>query len=162
MRINRVIYSDAATSRMGVCWVRRDHVSAAYTKKKREALQFFLERLLASDVKDSIAKIILFGSLKRDEVDKDSDVDVYVVALNQPERVSEACADAALETGLKFGESVEPLVFSVEEYREDKQHWYFSGRRVLDDGEEVYTVTDEEIRLNEAGNYLALAIEYLE
>ena len=130
-------------------------------QKKRQALRFFVEQLLSSEARDSIAKIILFGSLKRGEVEEDSDVDAYVVALNQPKRVSEACADASLETGFKFDESVEPLVLSVEEYREDNQRWYFSGRRVLDDSEEVYTVPDEEIRLAEANDYLVLASEYL-
>ncbi len=50
-------------------------------QRKRQALRFFVEQLLSSEVKDSIAKIIL-------------------------------------------------------------RRWYFSGRGVLDDSEEVYTVAD--------------------
>ena len=45
---------------------------------KYKALEDFTQRILASDVKDQIAKIILFGSVARGDARQDSDVDVLV------------------------------------------------------------------------------------
>ncbi|MCD5417293.1 HEPN domain-containing protein [Candidatus Bipolaricaulota bacterium] len=128
-------------------------------QKKRQALRFFAEELLSSDVRDSIAKIILFGSLRDGEVEEESDVDLFIVALNRLQQVAEACDEASLETALRFDESVQPLVGCIDEFRNSHQYFF---RRVLKDHEEVYTMTEEEIRKGEAGNYLALAVEYLE
>ena len=128
-------------------------------QKKRQALRFFAEELLSSDVRDSIAKIILFGSLRDGEVEEESDVDLFIVALNRLQQVAEACDEVSLETALRFDESVQPLVGCIDEFYNSHQYFF---RRVLKDHEEVYTMTEEEIQKGEASNYLALAVEYLE
>ena len=47
-------------------------------KKKRNALESFIARLLASAVGRYVAKIILFGSVAKNDADEESDVDVLV------------------------------------------------------------------------------------
>lgn len=128
-------------------------------QNKRKALRFFVEQLLSSEVREAIAKIILFGSLKDGKVEEESDIDLFIVALNRLPQVAEACDEASLETALRFDESVQPLVGCIDELRNDHQYFF---RRVLENREEVYTMAKEEIQKGEAGNYLALAAEYLE
>lgn len=128
-------------------------------RKKWKALHFFVDQLLSSEVNDAIAKIILFGSLKDGKVEEGSDIDLFIVALNYLQQVAETCDEASLETALRFDESIQPLVACIDEFR--KADLYFF-RRVLEKQQEVYTMAEEKIRKGEAGNYLALAVEYFE
>ena len=127
--------------------------------KKQAALNFFLEQLLSSKTGASIAKVILFGSLARKEAKPDSDIDIYVVAINKLEEVAVACDEASLDTTLQFDEGVEPIVGCIDEFRTCTASYFF--RKVLEDHEEVYTMPNEEISKGEAANFLALATEYL-
>lgn len=127
--------------------------------KKQAALSFFLEKLLSGEAGSSIAKVILFGSLARKEARPESDIDLYVVAVNKLEEVSLACYEASLDTTLQFDEGVEPVVGCIDEFRSHTASYFL--RKVLKDHEEVYTMTGEEISRGEAANFLALAIEYL-
>lgn len=111
-------------------------------QKKRQALRFFVEQLLLSDVRDSIAKVILFGSLKRGEVEEDSDVDLFIVALNRLQQVAEICDEASLETTLRFDESVQPLIGCIDEFRKGDSYFF---REVLKDREEIYAIAQDEV-----------------
>lgn len=128
-------------------------------QKKWKALRFFIQHLLSSEVKDSIAKIILFGSLKDGKVEEGSDIDLFIVALNWLQQVGETCDEASLETALRFDESIQPLVVCIDELRNSDVYFF---RRVLENQEEVFTMAEEEIQKGEAGNYLALAVDYFE
>ncbi len=128
-------------------------------RKKWKALRFFVQQLLSSEVKDSIAKIILFGSLRDGKVEERSDIDLLIVAVNWLQQVGEACDEASLETALRFDESIQPLVACIDKLRNSDVYFF---RRVLENQEEVFTMTEEEIQKGEAGNYLALAVEYFE
>src|SRR6266511_366789 len=125
---------------------------------KSRAMEYFLEHLPGSSVQDSIAKIFLFGSFARGEVDERSDVDLLVFSFDRLREVREACADASFEAALKYGESVEPLVYCVDDLRYVPSHFLYS---VLSRGKEIYTVPEEELVVREARNYLDLAREYL-
>ena len=46
-----------------------------------------------------------------------SDVDVLILASGNMNAVENAAADAAFEAGMEFGESVEPLVYCLDEVR---------------------------------------------
>jgi len=81
-------------------------------ERKYKALDLFLKELLSSEARNSIAKIILFGSLSKGQALEKSDIDLLVVASDSTKEVSSACADASFETALITGESVEPLVWS--------------------------------------------------
>lgn len=127
-------------------------------KKKRKALAVFSRLLLSSPIEKYIGKIILFGSLQKSEVKADSDVDVLVVALDKLREVEEAAAGSAFETGLMTGESVEPLVYCLDELRNPSSHFLY--RNFLH-GEEVYSMDEEQIKAAEIRGYRDLAWEYL-
>src|SRR5712692_4070260 len=127
--------------------------------KKREALRSFVENLCRSEVKDSIAKIVLFGSVARGDCSSESDVDLLVFATDKLSEVSRACAEASLWTGIEKKESVEPLIRCADNLLYTDSYFL---TRVLQEGEEVYSMAEEELAKRGAENALRLAEEYLE
>jgi len=121
-------------------------------------MEYFLEHLRRSAVRGSIAKIFLFGSFARGDANERSDVDLLVFCFDRPREVREACADAAFEAALQYGESVEPLVYCVDDLRYVPSNFLYS---VLRRGKEIYAVPEEELVVREARNYLELARDYL-
>ena len=71
-------------------------------EKKHQAIEDFTRRLLASEVGDSIAKIVLFGSVLRGEASEESDIDLLIIALDAPDRVKEATSEASFDTILEL------------------------------------------------------------
>ena len=128
-------------------------------EQKYEALDFFVRRLLTDGVERSVAKIILFGSLAGGEVEPESDIDLFIVALDDLPAVSQRCAEASLETALRYGEQVEPIVGCIDKYLLEDS--YFSYH-VLRDGKEIYSMDEREIQRGQARTFLLLAIEYLD
>jgi len=51
-------------------------------EKKYESIREFKNRLLQSKVKEKIAKILLFGSVLREEAKEDSDIDLIIVTVD--------------------------------------------------------------------------------
>lgn len=82
--------------------------------KKQKALDFFLNELLKTEAMNSIARIVLFGSLLKGETKEESDIDLLVVSLDSLPEVSKACADASFETAMATGESMEPIVRCID------------------------------------------------
>lgn len=100
--------------------------------KKQKALSLFIEKLLKTEAKGSIARIILFGSLLKGE---------------------------AKEVGMATGESVESLIRCVDEARYPQSYFlYYNLKRER----EVYSMDVEGLKRKEAQNYLKLASEYLD
>ena len=127
--------------------------------KKRQALDFFIDHLCRSEVKETIAKLVLFGSLVRGEAQAESDIDLLVFATDRLDEVSEACAEASLCTGIEKKESVEPLIRDADTlFYTDS---YFLTRAVQE-GEEVYSMAEDELAQQGAHNALRLAEEYLD
>ncbi len=127
-------------------------------ERKKNALKYFKERLLKSEAGDLIAKIVLFGSVARGEAGEESDIDVLVFALGDLRKVREACAEASLWTSIETGESVQPLVYSIDELRFPSFFIYKSVR----EGEVVFEMEEEEMLRREAEGYLDLAETYFE
>ena len=127
-------------------------------ERKKNALKYFKERLLKSEVGDLIAKIVLFGSVARGEAGEESDIDVLVFALGDLRKVREACADASLWTSIETGESVQPLVYCIDELRFPSFFIYKSVR----EGKVVFEMEREEMLRREAEGYLDLAETYFE
>lgn len=130
----------------------------AVISEKRLALDYFLKRLLDSEVKDYIAKIFLFGSVASGNATGGSDVDLLVFALGETEKVRVTCADASFEAVLEYGESVEPMVYSANDLRYPPSNFISSA---VQRGKEVYSMKEEEIARKEAQDYLHLAEDYL-
>lgn len=127
--------------------------------KKREALRSFVENLCRSEVKDSIAKIVLFGSVARGDFSPESDVDLLVFATDKLSEVSRACAEASLWTGIEKKESVEPLIRCADNLLYTDSYFL---TKALQEGKEVYSMAEEELAKRGAENALRLAEEYLE
>lgn len=127
--------------------------------KKKEALKYFVERLLSGQLKDHIAKIVLFGSVAKGTAKRDSDVDVLIFATKMLEEVSNVCAEAQMETYFEYSESVEPLIYPLEKLRIPGSYFLY---RAINYGEEVYSMDEERLKMEEIKNYLQLAEEYLD
>jgi uncharacterized protein (UPF0332 family)/predicted nucleotidyltransferase len=125
---------------------------------KLNAAADFAARLLASPVGDSVARIVLFGSVARGEARPDSDVDLLVFGGGPLDQLSQVAAEASMEAGLAWGASVEPLVFGLSDLRVPTG-WFLY--RTLQVGKEVYGMDEDLLRYEEALGGLELAREYL-
>ena len=124
---------------------------------KLNAAAEFTALLLNSAVGDSIARIVLFGSVARGEARPDSDVDVMVftsVPLNVARNYT---AQAAWDAGAVWGEVVAQLTFSLDDLLQPHSYLVFLA---LDQGKELFSM-GEDIRRLEAGKLLLKAQLYL-
>jgi uncharacterized protein (UPF0332 family)/predicted nucleotidyltransferase len=126
---------------------------------KYSALEQFTQRLLASDAKDQIAKVILFGSVARGDARQDSDVDVLIFAFGDLRKLSEVCAEVSLDIVMESGEYIQALVYCIDDFSPPRSYFLY---RVMRYGKEVYSMDEDELRNKEMKNYLSLAQEYLE
>ena len=123
----------------------------------RVAVEYFTRLLLEDGAKDRIAKLILFGSVARGEAVSESDVDLLVLATDDLEGVSQACAKASLRTALETQVSVEPLVYCVDQLRHP--HSLFIANAIAH-GREIYSMSEPELFRAEAQGLLNLAQLY--
>jgi len=61
--------------------------------------------------------VVLFGSMARGLAGADSDIDVLIVVDSVTENIRRAAVDALFQAGLRYGESIEYIIMSTEEYR---------------------------------------------
>ena len=80
---------------------------------KCRAAEEFTQSLLASEVRQEIVKVILFGSVARGEAKEESDIDLLVIASGSLDKVRDASAEASFQTWLRFHQGVEPLVYCI-------------------------------------------------
>lgn len=126
---------------------------------KFEAAYDFTRELLASEVKQDIVRVVLFGSVARGEAREESDIDLLVIASGDLERVRDICADASLHTWVKWHQGVEPLVYCIDNLRFCHSSFL---EQVIKKGQEVFSMAEEERLKKEARDYLYLAEQYLE
>ena len=127
-------------------------------ERKRESLQYFVSQLMSSEVKRYIGKIFLFGSVASGKIREDSDVDLLILCFDKINLVLERCIDVRMETYFRYSESVEPLIYPIEVMRNPTSYFLY---RISRYGEEVYGMQENELKKQEAKNYLILASEYL-
>lgn len=126
--------------------------------RKLQAFENFKSRLLASDCRDRIAKLVLFGSMVGGRINRESDVDVLVLATDEIGKVEDRCAEASMWTRIEYDESVEPIVRCIDKARYLNSYFLHN---VLRKGKEVYSVKKGNLLKEESANYLTLAGEYL-
>lgn len=90
-------------------------VDAEHMKRKLSAVWRFVDRV-TRELSGEIYAIFLFGSVAKRIADADSDIDILVVARYPSERLYDVLANAAFDTYLKTGESIEFVVMSLEEW----------------------------------------------
>lgn len=131
---------------------------ALIAERKTNAARRFVERLLRLD-SEGIAKIILFGSVAEGRARADSDVDLLILGLGDLTRLSEAVIDAAFETSLETGESVEPVVLPA--WRRFQPGGLFVPH-ALRRGKELFTMPESDLEHAERQGLKSLAESYLQ
>ncbi len=126
---------------------------------KYSALEDFVQRLLSSDLKDQIAKIILFGSMARGDARQDSDIDVLVFGFGDLRKLFRVCAEVAFDILIESGEYIEVLVYCIDDFSPPRSYFLY---RVMLYGKEIYSMGEEELKERQLEGYLSLAQEYLE
>ena len=124
--------------------------------QKLSSLNYFVERIKKDPVAKNITKIIHYGSTTQDRYSKESDIDLLVVATGDTRKVEEVCLELSYETLLEKGELVEPLVYCIDDYLYPSYFVY----RVKENGKEVFSMDEAQIRKNEAFDLIGLAKEY--
>lgn len=131
----------------------------AWLERKREAADLFISHLLASPARSHIAKVLLHGSVAEGTAQPESDVDVVVFQIGAPEVVADVCDEASFRVVMEVSESIEPLIFSMGEYHHPFSYFLY---RAIQDGEELYSVTAEELKREEIEGLYELGLDYLE
>lgn len=147
--------NDSFSGKIWALMQRSGHMGVLESKYR--AIDDFTRRLLSSEVGSFIAKIVLFGSVRKGEAKGDSDVDLLVLATRSIGQVEEACLDAAFETNLELGEGVEPMVYCVDMLRFPQSYFVYYN---LKTGKEMYAMDESKLRREESLGYLELAEEY--
>lgn len=89
--------------------------------RKQKALRFFTKSLLANGQKNKIGSIVLFGSLAKGRPSKNSDIDLAIFIKGKKNRQLEDIIDElSFNSTVKYGESIEPLIYSYQEYQKPK------------------------------------------
>lgn len=109
-------------------------VASAIKSRKEKALGFFVSRLLA-EKGGNIEKIMLFGSIAWGKPDRESDIDLLIFA-RAPEKLEEKVDELSFEVMMKFGESIEPIIYPASEL--SNPHSYLPWL-VVNKGQEVYS-----------------------
>ncbi|MCL2156545.1 MAG: nucleotidyltransferase domain-containing protein [Methanobrevibacter sp.] len=87
--------------------------------KKQIALQFAKSLKL-----QEIEKIILFGSVAREDDDADSDIDILIITNNKDE-IEDDVSDKSFDFLLKTREYISPVIISTEYYKKFKNFSFF-------------------------------------
>ncbi|MFQ6091542.1 MAG: HEPN domain-containing protein [bacterium] len=128
-------------------------------EKKYKAIDEFKRRVLKSKFGDHIAKMVLFGSVLREEAYEDSDIDLLIFSTNSKKEVEKFLDDVSSDIWWETGESVEALLFPISELRFPTSWLVY---RTLEIGKEVYSMSENEIKEEEQKGYAELARLFVE
>ncbi|MDZ7261867.1 MAG: nucleotidyltransferase domain-containing protein [candidate division KSB1 bacterium] len=127
-------------------------------EKKFAALEAFKSQLLKSEVADKIAKLILHGSLVHGTASRDSDIDVLVIAFDHWKDIQTICSDLSFEIMLDSNEKIEAFVYSYFDYQYPRSYFLYLAKQK---GKEIYSMSEEQIKRQEARQLMDLASSYL-
>lgn len=130
-----------------------------FVNKKYIALENFKKSLLTSRVGNYIAKITLFGSLRKNLATYDSDIDLLIFATRYPEEIQSVCDRLSSRIFLTYSENIEPLVYCSDQLRNPQSYFIYIN---LKKGKEVYKMNEKELRREDAIAFCILAKEYKE
>ncbi len=100
--------------------------------RHREAFEELAEKA-EEELGDSLEKLILYGSVARDEQTEESDIDVFAVVGDESQ--IEVLRDLAFDVSVDYGVFIVPLIKTSEEF-EDKRETIFI--REVENTGEVY------------------------
>lgn len=104
-------------------------------KKMNTALKYFTENIKGGPMKKDVLKIILFGSLLDKKIHRGSDIDLAIISKN-PEKIEKKIDDLSYEAVLRYGELIEPIVYSLRQYKNPRSAFLM---KILRDGKEIYS-----------------------
>ncbi len=125
---------------------------------KLTAVADFAARLLNGPLGETVARIMLFGSVARGEAGPESDIDLLVIGTADLHALEEQASAIAYELLLDKGELISPTVYSVSD-AEYPTTWFLEN--VIQGSREVFRMNDAELRRTEAQGWWVLAVEYL-
>ncbi|MBU0510667.1 MAG: HEPN domain-containing protein [Chloroflexi bacterium] len=126
---------------------------------KHKAAVDFAARLLESPAGPSVGRILLFGSVAQDRARLDSDVDVMVFSAMPFREIQEYTAQAAWEASVEWGEQVAQLTYSLSDLFQPRSYLLYSA---INQGQEIYTMNEVDLRRMEADGLCRKADRYLD
>jgi len=124
---------------------------------EKEIILKVKERLLKSEAKKYLLKMILFGSHAKGEATKDSDIDLLVVRKNGKE-VEEIINAALYNILLDTGAPIEVLISTIEEILWPDSYFIYN---ILSYGKEIFSMDKETLKKEALIGLMALSKEYL-
>lgn len=94
--------------------------SVALTKREKEALRTFVERL-HQRLGENLVKVILFGSKARAQAKRGSDIDLLVIVEKQDIQDAHEVYKTASRTDLRWRVDISPKIYSLEEYQHRRE-----------------------------------------
>lgn len=125
---------------------------------KLNAAADFAARLLNSPVGDSVARIVLFGSVARGEARPESDIDVLVVGARDLDALQNQVSDSAYDMLLEGSDYIAPLVYGLADAAFPQTYFLY---HVLKVGKEVFRMEDSQLRRRQAEIFRDLADEFI-
>lgn len=103
------------------------------TKKERDALQAFNQRLL-SELGQQVRQVILFGSKARGDSAPDSDIDVLILAEEEGRQLRKTISKISSQIGLDYDVCLGALLIADERWRQMSLERFSLCRNVERDG----------------------------
>jgi len=98
--------------------------------RQRKAFKDFVERV-DNELEDSVYKLVLYGSVVRNQEREESDLDVFLVVDSKEDK--DKIYDLASEVGLEHDLHVAPVVRTREEFNKTRNTFF--TREVMESGE---------------------------
>jgi uncharacterized protein (UPF0332 family)/predicted nucleotidyltransferase len=114
--------------------------------------------LLGSEIRDSIAKVVLFGSHAKGEASEDSDIDVLVLTTKNG-KTERMLLERIYDFILDHDVPLEILVSGIDSLYLDRDYFTYN---VLGYGQEIYSMEANRIKAAMLGKLKNLAEEYLD
>ena len=114
--------------------------------------------LLDSELRDSIAKVVLFGSYAKGTASEDSDIDVLVLTTENG-KTEQLLMEKIYDFILGYDVPLEVLVANIDSLFLDRDYFTYN---VLRYGQEIYSMDTNDIKIAMLGKLMDLAEEYLD
>ena len=114
--------------------------------------------LLSSEIKDNIAKVILFGSYAKGVAKKDSDIDILIFTTDGIE-VKKALMDKIYDFMMEYNAPLEVLISGIDELFLHQDYFTYN---ITSYGLEIYSMEKDEIKVKMLKDVKNLAEEYYE
>lgn len=124
----------------------------------QETIYRFKDFLLHSDVKEEIAKIILFGSHAKQEAREDADIDILIVTTDG-KQTEKKLMDDVFDFMIDNPVPLEVMTAHINDLTPARDYFLYN---VLHYGKEIYSMEENAIKQVTVRNILQLCEEYLE